>query len=259
MKLHFLLLGLLLPPVISRATSFHIAPMSEFVQSSPNIVRGIVRSIRPEEGTDTEGNRVIRTYAEVEITEVLKGRIQEKRILIRKAGGSTNGMTVEVAGAPEFHENEDTVLFLGDLLEDRSYEIEGLELGKFEIEKKNGKELLSGGLLAYSEGSAEGAQGPGIEANRKDWSIGDLKKLAASPEPPPAAGATEPRPGAASPASPGSAGSVLPEAPVASPEESTKKPDETGQKPEESPSRTSVILFGLGIGIALAMLFRSKK
>jgi hypothetical protein len=259
MKLHFLLLGLLLTPAISRATSFHIAPMSEFVQSSPNIVRGIVRSIRPEEGTDTEGNRVIRTYAEVEITEVLKGRIQEKRILIRKSGGSTNGMNVEIAGAPEFHENEDTVLFLGDLLEDRSYEIEGLELGKFEIEKKNGKEMLSGGLLAYSEGPAEGAQGPGIEANRRDWSIGDLKKLVATPEPPPAAGATEPRPGATAPALPGSAEPLPTGASVEPPGESSKEPEETGQKPEDSPSRTSVILFGLGIGIALAMLFRSKK
>ena len=177
MNLHFLFLLCSLIPRPAFATSFYIRPMSEFTQSAPHIIRGIIRSTRVEDQSDSSGNRVILTYGEVEVKEVLKGSITESRISIRKAGGEKNGVSLEIPGSPEFRENEETVLFLGEIQADHSYEIFDMELGKFTLSHKDGHDYLKGGLLAYSEKPQDEGVGPGLKANHRDWSIEDLKSL----------------------------------------------------------------------------------
>jgi hypothetical protein len=256
MNLHFLFLLCSLIPSMTLATSFYIRPMSEFTQNAPNIVRGVIRSTRVEDQADSSGRRVIYTYADVEVKEVLKGPISGARIAVRKTGGEKNGMSLEIPGSPEFRENEETVLFLGEALSDQSYEVFDLELGKFALSRKDGHDYLKGGLLAYSDSAHDEAMGPGLKANHRDWSIEDLKsliqKLGGTPRVSLASASPTPRPSpSSSPLEP-----TPPPLPSVVPESSP--PSES----VEAPTPSSISLVGgiaIGIGILLGLIFVFKR
>ena len=171
MNLHFLLWIGACSGSLAGATSFFIRPLPEFARDARYIVRGTLHSVDSEYGSDPAGAKILYTYAKLEVREVLKGTLSEREILVRKVGGTKDGVTLSIESSPQFNENEDTVLFLGEQKDDRSYEIEGLELGKFGLEERNGELFLKGGILAYSKPrNGEGAEalGPGITENRRD-------------------------------------------------------------------------------------------
>ncbi|NDG84311.1 MAG: hypothetical protein EBX52_04640 [Proteobacteria bacterium] len=220
MNLHFLFALCSLIPALSFATSFYLRPMEEVVAGTPNIVRGTVRSVHVEEQADPNGGRALFTLAEVEVKEVLKGPIQDSKIEVRRAGGEKNGTHLEIPGSPEFAENEETVLFLGNPRSDRSYEVRDMALGKFGIDLKNGKEVLTGGLLAYShETENEEHAEYGAKQPPRDWSIRDLKALIQSQGGSPQAPVANPTPGpsSSSPANPSTASQSPPSAPATAP------------------------------------------
>jgi hypothetical protein len=110
--------------------------------------------------------------------EVLKGTITKPSLPIRKLGGTKDGITLHIPGSPEFQDGEDSVFFLGSENEDHSYELKGLELGKFGLQEKNGELELTGGLLGYSTGpEATEAMGPGVVENRRTWTLKQLKEV----------------------------------------------------------------------------------
>jgi hypothetical protein len=175
---------LLLTSADSNATSFYIRPFSEFTQDAPNILRGTLRNIHVENSTTADGSRAIYTYANLEVKDRIKGDITAQNIVVRKTGGTKDGITLEIPSSPEFVEGEDTVLFLSEQRDDKSYETTGLELGKFGITQKDGQDILTGGIFAYSRPSANEAheadhsvQGGDLSENRHPWSIQDLKEL----------------------------------------------------------------------------------
>lgn len=153
------------------STSFYIRPMSEFTQTSPNIVYGTITQVRVEKGITQTGRTTIYTYATLEWNEVLKGTINKNPIQIRKAGGTLNGLTLDIPSSPEFHENEKTVLFLSEPNLDQSYDVMGMELGKFSVVQQQGKTFLQGGLLSYD--ASESAS----TSEKKAWSLQDLREL----------------------------------------------------------------------------------
>ena len=181
MNLHFILVLFTLLSTQSNATSFYIRPFSEFTQSSTNIVRGTMSDIHAANQLTPDGMKAIYTYATLDVKEVLKGDIQKHLITIRKIGGTVDGYTVEIPSSPEFKEGDDTVLFLSAQHEDASYEVTGLELGKFALEEKNGETLLKGGIFNYSKsGSSEeehSQYAKNTEENHKVWSLKDLRAL----------------------------------------------------------------------------------
>jgi len=178
-----LLLVFALTMKVAFATSFYIRPFSEFTKSTSNIVRGRINNIHTENSADPEGIKTIYTFANLEIKEVIKGNLVGSQIQIRKLGGSKDGVTLEIPSSVEFTEKEEGVFFLSDELEDHSYEVSSLELGKFNLVKKNGEEILTGGIFNYSQphpGDDHDVMADNISENLKPWSINQLKELVKS-------------------------------------------------------------------------------
>ncbi len=190
MNLHFLFLMCTLLAGDSLATSFYIRPFEEFTRDSHNIVRGRLHQPHSEFGITSSGERNVHTYAEIEVLEVLKGRITGSSIQVRKLGGTKDGTTLHIPGSPEFQDGEVSVFFLGPENEDHSYEVTGLELGKFGLSDKSGETELTGGLFTFSNGpEAREAIGPGVAENKRVWTLKQLKELIAiqkEASPPPA-------------------------------------------------------------------------
>ena len=158
------------------ATSFYIQPFPDFVKAAPNVVRGNLHDIIVENGITSDGAKTIFTYATLDIKESIKGSITAPTIRVRKLGGTRDGMTLEVPSSPEFVESEDTVWFLSPPREDQSYEVWGLELGKFWLKEEGGDFVLKGGILDYTPDERGDAH---PEAHRT-WTLSQLRELAAS-------------------------------------------------------------------------------
>ena len=180
---HFLFLN------SSDATSFYIRPFSEFTQTTETIVHGTLSNIHTENGLTGDGGKTIYTYANLAIKEVLKGKINSNQILIRKIGGSKDGLTLEIPSSPELIEGEETVLYLSSEKEDHAYEITGLELGKFGLQEKNGELILTGGIFNYGNkndahpGETLNNEDPNLKENSQEWSINQLKSMIAKQAP----------------------------------------------------------------------------
>jgi LPXTG-motif cell wall-anchored protein len=185
MHLLFSLAASLFASSFSFATSFNIRPFSEFTSGASNIIRGTLSNIHTENALTDDGGKTIYTYANLAIKEVLKGNIPASNVTVRKLGGTKDGVTLEIPSSPEFVENEETVLFLSAEKEDHTYEVMGLELGKFGLEEKNGDMVLTGGIFNYSKPSAHddhdfgehAIQSGDLSENRKPWSLTQLREL----------------------------------------------------------------------------------
>jgi hypothetical protein len=173
----------------SQATSFYIRPFSEFTQSAANIVHARLSNIHTENALTADGGKTIYTYANAEVIEVIKGAISAPNILIRKVGGTKDGVTLEIPSNVEFSENEEGVFFLSPQREDHAYEMNGMELGKFGLKDENGEKILTGGIFNYARGrpSDEAKLAPNQNENLRPWSIKQLKELVKKQEsePPP--------------------------------------------------------------------------
>ena len=143
MVLHFLLAS-------AFASSFNVKPLPELTEEARFIVHGTLHNIRTESGIESSGAKIIYTYATLDLTEKFKGSGLPQTILIRKIGGTQDGLTIDIPGSPEFKNGEECVLFLSEEKEDQSYEILGLEMGKYGLEEKNGQTILTGGIFNYS-------------------------------------------------------------------------------------------------------------
>lgn len=261
MKMHLLFstLSVTLFHFFCEASSFNIRPMSEFTHSAPNIVRGTLHNVHVENTITSDGGKAIFTYANVAVKETLKGDQHAANIAVRKLGGTKDGVTLEIPASPEFREGEDTVLFLSDPTEDRSYEVLGLEMGKFGLEEKSGQTILTGGLLAYSQPNSD-HDGHHHEVlgdfseNQKVWSLQDLRTVIRNQGAAPLSSPSNTKPLASS--TPVSAS-----APTAS---ATAQPvtqinETTSNTTETSKPRIPVWLVGFFVGVVAFLIFRKKK
>jgi len=256
MNLHFLFALCSLHGSTAFATSFFIRPMEEVVAGTPNIVRGFVRSVRVEEQANERGIRTLVTVAELEVREVLKGPLAGSRIEVKRAGGEKNGVQLEIPGAPEFVENEETVLFLNEPLPDRSYEVRDMTLGKFGLDRSGGKELLTGGLLAYSHDHAAEDSPPAAGTPRREWSVADLRRLiekqgnrTASRTPAPVSSPP--------PASPSPTASTAPSA-SSQAVSATASPDAGSAPGDSGTGLAGVLAVAAGLLLVIAILIRRK-
>jgi len=237
MNLHFLFLMCALFGTWTQATSFYIRPFPEFTKDAENVVRGRIHQPHVEFGIAANGERTIYTFAQLEVTEVLKGKIEKREIEIRKLGGTKEGLTLHIPGSPEFQDQEESVLFLTSEKEDHSYEVNGLELGKFGLREEKGELVLTGGILAFSQGGESSeAVGPGVAENKRSWTLQQLKSLIQSqagsvgpnaPKEPDSASLTPPPPAGLSTLpqkAPSGPGIPLPGSPEISASETAPKP-----------------------------------
>lgn len=250
MKMHLLFVFLLNSFVFSNshATSFNIRPFSEFTQSASNIVRGTISNVHTENAVTNDGGKTIYTYANLAVKEVFKGSIHSNNVLIRKLGGTKDGTTLEIPSSPEFVENEDTVLFLSTEKEDKSYEVMGLELGKFGLEEKNGATILTGGMFNYSQpGQVHDhdahTSSDDLTENQKPWSLTDLRALVRKQSNPPASKTTNTSQVNRSPS------------PALSPANTPEEKHSNGEHPSHSESSSSSFPYWIGGAFLIAVIF----
>jgi hypothetical protein len=151
------------------ATTFFPQPFPEAVKNAPVIVRGTVGMNYTDWGKDPEGTQRIYTYYEVQLAEGFKGNIpNQNSMIIRELGGEKDGVGLHVAGTSQYHRGEDVVVFLRDRNADNSYDVQGMMMGKYNVQiDSSGQEVLSGpGLIENN--------GPG---NHPKWTLEALRGL----------------------------------------------------------------------------------
>ena len=128
------------------ATSFNPQPFDKTVGETEGIIRGRVISNYTNWGMGIDGVKRIYTFTEFEVEEVFKGKgLDSRRIIVREIGGEHEGVGLQVAGAAKFVRGEDVIVFLGKANADGSRDLQGMETGKYNIEKKeDGTEFLAG-------------------------------------------------------------------------------------------------------------------
>ena len=173
-------LGILGAVAPARATSFAQKSFPTAVQDAPVIVRGTIGMSYADYGKNSAEERRIYTYYELVPTEVLKGEVRPGPITIRQLGGTKEGVTMEVPGTARFSRGEEVVVFLGDAGEDGAHEMRGMMMGKFGIEKVDGKEYLSGPGAQPPAVVREGEvihPGEGDSASKNIYTLEALREL----------------------------------------------------------------------------------
>jgi len=141
------------------ATTFVNRTLEDVIHEAVYIVRGQTGSSYADYEKTTSGR--IFTYTHLSITEVLKGDLKEKQILIRQPGGAKDGIEMHVPGTAHFNLNEEVVVLLGqkNTNDNDSYDVPGFTTGKYNIVKKdNGEIFLSnslGGAALVDSGRAD--------------------------------------------------------------------------------------------------------
>ncbi len=134
------LVGLLLLTLPTLGSVVIAQTFEELAKRSPLVVRASVGSTQ---STWTEGNRTIETWVEIQVTEVLKGKVSPgATLLVRNPGGVVGNVGAHVAGAPKFTSGEDCLLFLEPAADAPNvWLVNGLSAGKVTFTKNEFGEL----------------------------------------------------------------------------------------------------------------------
>ena len=173
---------------IASATTFNEQPFPETVQDAPNIVRGKVGTSYANWALGSDGAKRIYTFYELSLDEVLKGSISGSgSIMMREMGGEKDGVGMRISGTAHFERGEDVVVFLGAQNPDGSYDVHGMMMGKYQIERgEDGKEYLVGAGISETlrpelrghENVMEKFNGaPNDNHPRSKWSVDSLRGL----------------------------------------------------------------------------------
>lgn len=168
------------------ATTFMPTPFPDKVEDAPSIVRGTAGNSTSDWSTGRDGVKRIYTYTELSPKEVIKQGpgepIPMNTIRIRELGGTKDGMGMEVSGTAHFNRGEDVVVMLGDRTSDGAFEVRGMMMGKFNIERDSkGREVLSGPGLDESGTDDFDAHGHGAGGAKGQsdtvWTLDRLREL----------------------------------------------------------------------------------
>ena len=134
------------------ATSQEIRSANDRMTTAKWVVRGVVGPSDSKWAKGRDGLNRIYTVTELTVKEVLKGELDKSTIEIREIGGTIGQATLEVPAAAQFTRGEDIVVLLSNRDEDGAYELDGMGLGKFDVEKNaNGEEVLASGGIEHEE------------------------------------------------------------------------------------------------------------
>ena len=112
----------------AHATTFAPTTEDARIDAAELIVRGVVREIWSEE----DHNGVIWTRAQVEVSRVYKGRLQERSVVVEQLGGTYAGRTMRVDGVARFNLDEEVVLMM-DRAKSGNLRTVGMTMGKFTV------------------------------------------------------------------------------------------------------------------------------
>jgi hypothetical protein len=109
------------------ATTVTIPKDEDLIIGARAIIRGRVLAV----GSALDGERIY-TYTTIRVQEVLKGQINERRIVIKEEGGRVGTLGSIIWGSPQFVPNENVLLYLTSRT-DGSLHVHQMFLGKFTI------------------------------------------------------------------------------------------------------------------------------
>jgi hypothetical protein len=112
----------------ARATTLSELTVEQMTDASDLIVRGTVTQVFTE--LDDRGN--VWTRAQVEVSEVLKGALDTRAVLVDQIGGVHGNAYSVIRWAPRFSKGEEAVFFLEELRSGRT-SIVGWYQGKFTL------------------------------------------------------------------------------------------------------------------------------
>lgn len=124
----FLFLCLLTWQRTGQATTLIVPSDNDLISESRAIV--LAKVIAIESSFDGRGN--IFTYTTLRVQDVLKGPINDRRIVVKELGGAVGGILHKVDGAAQFSLGERVLLYLGTW-PDGVLRVDRMFLGKFSI------------------------------------------------------------------------------------------------------------------------------
>lgn len=129
---------LLLAPLSAVATVVMALTMEELTSRSPLVVRGTVHRVDVQW---SEGRHRIWTYAEVVVSETLKGA-PRTTVLVKQPGGIIGDVGEHVSGAARFAPGEEVVLFLEPAVDEPGAFVPfSMAASKVTLSLKGGKRL----------------------------------------------------------------------------------------------------------------------
>jgi hypothetical protein len=162
-------------PEVSYSTTFVPQPFHQEVRDAPVIVRGKIGTSYADWGKDSDGTQRIYTLYELQVVEAFKGDTHSTSITIREMGGEKEGVGMSVAGTSQYSKGEDVVVFLKNRNPEGAYDVQGMMMGKFNIQTdEEGKEYLVGPALIDGVHSKNDTNGG------KKWTVEDLRELVQS-------------------------------------------------------------------------------
>lgn len=172
----------LLPSAL--ATTFIERPFPESVSEAPLIVRGRIGTSYAD-WVQNAGGRKIYTFYDLQVDEVIKGQVENRSIVIRELGGEKDGVGMHVSGAAQFDRGEDVVVFLTERNSDGSFDVLGLMMAKYNIQRdESGNEVLVGpGLGGAHSHAAESSHKEAHDESHnapeepKKWTLDALRQL----------------------------------------------------------------------------------
>ncbi len=110
------------------STTYILPDDDDLIVGARAIITGKVLSV----GSRLDEQGRIFTYITVRVQEVLKGQVDERRIVLKQAGGQVGERGSIIFGTPDFKTGEQVLLYLGTW-PDGSLRVHQLMLGKFSI------------------------------------------------------------------------------------------------------------------------------
>jgi len=116
------------------ATSFTEMSESDLLNQAPLVVHGMAGKSYSDWEVDSNEQKKIYTYTDVEVFKVLKGELSEKKILLQELGGEKDGIGLAVDGAARFTPGEEVVLALRPTSHSGVFQVFGMMKGKIKLE-----------------------------------------------------------------------------------------------------------------------------
>lgn len=174
---------------VALATTFMPLPFPERIEEADAIVRATVGNSHTEWSTGRDGSKRIYTFTEVTPREVIKESASQplpsQSFMVRELGGMKDGVGMQVSGTAHLTRGEDVVLMLGRANSDGSYDIRGMMMGKYNLERDSqGEEVLIGPGLdgsddpeghAFHEGHGK-TQGQSGTSGAEKWTLRRMKE-----------------------------------------------------------------------------------
>ncbi len=120
------------------ATTFAEISLEELVAASPVIARGNVGKVESFWNAD---RTAIYTHVTLQVEDTLRGKVASEQIVVRLPGGTVNGVSQIVIGAPQLEAENEVVLMLEEAPSNQSarapaasgYILIGLSQGVFDV------------------------------------------------------------------------------------------------------------------------------